>query len=1455
MIALAPRRITSALALAWLLLGVAPFPAPGIAAAADKSLAVLFLGDKGSHHRPAARAEQLIPVMATRGIDVTLTEDMADINPANLAKYDVLLIYANIEKIEPDQEKALLDYVENGGGFAPIHCASYCFLNSPKYIALVGAQFKSHGTGEFDVKDVAPDDPILKGLKPFRTWDETYTHTKFNETNRKLLQVRDEKGKDEPWTWTRTQGKGRVFYTAYGHDERTFGNPGFVDLVERGIRWAARKGEVFDSRPKVAATAPKLQTEPAPAPIPSYLPGAAWGTAGAAITQMQLPAQPSDSIQHLVLPKGLESRLFAAEPSIAKPIALAWDHKGRLWIAETFDYPNNIQRQGEGHDQIKICEDTDNDGVADKFTVFADKLSIPTSLTFAGGGLIVHQAPDTLLLKDTDGDDKADVRQVLFTGWGTEDTHAGPSNLRYGFDNWVYGIVGYSGFKGTIGGEKHEFRQGLYRFRPDGSKLEVLRNTTNNSWGVGLSEEGLLFGSTANGCPSVYLPIPYRYYEQVRGLQSPGALQSIADTNRYFPVTEKVRQVDFFGGFTAAAGHALYTARLLPSTYWNSVAFVAEPTGHLVATFTLAKDGSDFRSHNEWNLLASDDEWTAPIAAEVGPDGSVWVSDWYNYIVQHNPTPKGYGTGKGNAYLTPLRDKTHGRIYRVGPEGMATASTTTELDPNDGPSLVAALGNDNLFWRLTAQRLLVERGNKDVVPALIALAKNAKSDAIGLAPGAIHALWTLHGLGALDGTNPDANAAAFAALGHPSPGVRRNAVQVLPGSPKTAEAIRAAGLLEDADPLVRLAALLALADAPPSSEAATAIVAALADGKVEGDRWLPDAATAAAARNAGPFLKALAAREFPQIPSPVVVKLTRQVAEHMARGIAPRAKVDFLITLTTADPAIADAVIAGLAQGWPKDKAPAIDDESDRALVSLLTKVSPGARAQLVSLAGRWGSKAIEAKAGEIAASFLASVTDDKLPDPARIVAAKRLIDFRPNDAKLAEEILGVLTPRTSQVLAIGLVDAVGQSASPSVGASLVAKFATLTPIVRNAAVLNLLSRPEWTSAFLDGVERGDVSIKQLTLPQTQGLAIHPDASIAARAKSLIAQGGGLPDADRQKVIDEIGKIALHGGDPAKGKLAYAQQCAKCHTYGGEGGKVGPDLTGMGTHPREELLIHILDPSRSVEGNFVQYSLATTGGRVLNGLLAAESKTAVELIDAEGKSFRVLREEIDEFAASKRSLMPEGFEKQLGAEGMADLLAFLTKRGKYLPIDLKPVANTITTRGMFSSPDSRIDRLIFQDWSPKTVENVPFLLVDPLGDQVPNAIMLNGPRGDNPPKMPRSVTMPCNGPVRAIHFLSGISGWGALDENAPKTTSMIVRLHYADGSTEDHPLKNGVHFADYIRVVDVPESKLAFKLRGQQLRYLSVRPERNDTIRDIELVKGPDDTAPIVMAVTLEGDE
>jgi putative membrane-bound dehydrogenase-like protein len=1409
------------------------------------TLSVLFLGDAGLHH-PADRYAQLAPIFAGRGIDMTYTEKTSDLNPATLAKYDALVIYANTTQITKDQEKALLDYVENGGGFVPLHCASFCFLNSPAYIDLVGAQFQKHGTGEFNTKVVAPDHPIMKGLEPFRTWDETYVHTKHNAKDRDVLQTRDDPSGEEPWTWTRTQGKGRVFYTAYGHDARTWGHPGFADLVERGVRWAANKGNVYDSRPRVAGGLKPFEYEKAE--IPLYTPGASWGTLGEPIKKMQKPLDPAESRKHLVMPDGFEAQLFVAEPQIFKPIAMTWDHLGRLYIAETVDYPNEMQPKGKGRDRISIVEDTDGDGKADKVSLFADELSIPTSLCYVNGGLIVTQAPEMLFLKDTDGDGKADERKVLFTGFSTRDTHAGPSNLRYGLDNWIYAIIGYSGFTGEVGGEQLNFRQGFFRFRPDGSKVEFLRSTNNNSWGVGISEEGLLFGSTANGCPSVYMPIPNRYYESVRGM-SPAVLQNMADSNRFFPITENVRQVDWHGGFTAGAGSALYTARTYPKQYWNRTAFVAEPTGHLVATFTLHPDGTDFHSHNAWNLVASDDEWTSPIIAEVGPDGQVWMVDWYNFIVQHNPTPQGYKTGKGSAYETPLRDKTHGRIYRIVAKD-GKPSDQPKLSKDDPKGLVSALKNDNMFWRLHAQRLLVERGEADVAGDLARLVADQAVDATGLNPGAVHALWTL---GALKGweSNPAlARAVNESALKHPSAAVRRAAALVLPplkeGEPKPA-----VSLVVDNDPQVRLAALLALADGERRPDEVAAIAELVRDGGVDDDRWLADAATAAAAKYDAEFLKQIGTGQWRQGPGPKAVTLIAQVSEHYARGGGGDSLGTLLSSLVNSDQKVRDAVITGLARGWPKDKNPQLDDASGKTIAALLPKLSNEARGQMLGLASRWGVKGVDEFIAQAAKEFLGTAADESKPESARIEAADQLIDLRKTDPEAARNLIALLTAKTPPDLATGLIAAVSRSDSPEVGPALIDAMGPMTPTARKAAILALLGKTDRTKSLVDAIEEGKLAMTLLSLDQSQALAAHPDKALAERVKSLLAKGGGLPDPDREKVIQELSPIVLNGGNAARGKEIFKNECLKCHMHSGEGGKVGPDLSGMAAHPKSELIVHILDPSRSVEGNFLQYAVSTTDGRILSGLLAGETKTSIDLLDAEGKKQTILREDIDELAASKKSVMPEGFEKTVGPEGLADLLQFLTQKGKYLPLDLRKVATVTTTKGTISETGRFTGRLNLPDWGLKVIDDVPFSLVDPQDDRVPNAVLLNGSIGDIPPKMPNSVTLPVNAPAKAIHILTAAFGRGG-PPSPGDTVPMVVRVHYEDGSTEDHKFKNAARPAPGDRG---GPSRPANGPPAPRLLAQAVIPSKKETIASVELLKGNQPIAPIVLALTVEGFE
>src|SRR5262245_53969155 len=366
------------------------------------TIKLLFLGDNG-HHRPAERFRQLQPILEKRGIELTYTDKAEALNPKTLAAYDGLIVYANTTKISPEQEQALLDFVEGGKGFIPIHCASYCFLNSPKYVELVGAQFLRHDTGTFRTTIAEPDHPVMKGFTGFESWDETYVHTKHNEKDRTVLEYREEKGVREPWTWVRTHGQGRVFYTAWGHDQRTWGNPGFHNLIERGIRWATGRNPgvvpvyIVDLPFPVPEMTPR-RTDVKPfeyvevgKKIPNYTPSRTWATQGEPHSRMQVPLPPEESIKHLVMPQGFNAELFVSERELGggKPICMNWDERGRLWVSLTYDYPNELQPKGEGRDRIVVCEDTDGDGKADKVTVFAENLSIPTSLMFSSGGVIV----------------------------------------------------------------------------------------------------------------------------------------------------------------------------------------------------------------------------------------------------------------------------------------------------------------------------------------------------------------------------------------------------------------------------------------------------------------------------------------------------------------------------------------------------------------------------------------------------------------------------------------------------------------------------------------------------------------------------------------------------------------------------------------------------------------------------------------------------------------------------------------------------------------------------------------------------------------------------------------------------------------------------------------------------------------------------------------------------------
>lgn len=750
-----------------------------------RRLEVLFLGDNG-HHKPIERYRVLKQAVGPQGINLTYFEDLAGLTREKLDAYDALIVYANHEKAAvPD---AILPWVKDGGALVALHSACGNFHPSKEWFDLVGGRFASHEGGEFSPKTIDLNHPITKDLPLLTCWDETYIHRDLTK-DRHLLQVREPMNKGEteeqPWTWTRSEGKGRVFYTASGHDLRCWNETAYQILVERAIVWAIGEEKVkrslYQKLPALEIETPQIENRAHP-DIP--------------MMPLQKPLSATDSAKHAQVPVGTRLELFASEPMIINPIAIDWDERGRAWVVESFGYPNEVPKEaGSGADRIKILEDTNGDGKADKVTVFADKLRHCTTTVFVKGGIVATDGEEIIFLSDDNGDDKADTRRVLATGLKIWDTHASTSHFVYGMDNWIYATVGYSGIDVKIGGKRHELGKSVFRFRPDLTELEHLQNTTNNTWGLGFTEEGDLMGSTANNNPSWMLSISAKAYEG-SGLKQPVTPRADTATVIY-PITRDITQVDQIDRYTAAAGHFFHTDDVLGKTCSSNHAFVCEPTGHVVGLGEVVSNGSLFATNFRGNnIYASSDAWSAPVVARTGPDGAVWIADWYNPIVQHNVVfrfwnpARGYDyphspyhtgekkPGAGNAYVTPLRDKTHGRIWRIVPDDAKQLRKNFALDSKDFPSLIKALHFPSQHIRLHAQRLIIQSANPNALAELEGIiSKSITTDGSAKPLAAIHAIWAIQGLGAAPGSK--GHAVLTLALKNKDPLIRRHALIAL----------------------------------------------------------------------------------------------------------------------------------------------------------------------------------------------------------------------------------------------------------------------------------------------------------------------------------------------------------------------------------------------------------------------------------------------------------------------------------------------------------------------------------------------------------------------------------------------------------------------------------------------------------------------------------------------------
>jgi putative heme-binding domain-containing protein len=948
------------------------------------------------------------------------------------------------------------------------------------------------------------------------------------------------------------------------------------------------------------------------------------------------PTPPQEALKKFKLRSDVAMDLMASEPDVEQPLYGSWDSKGRFYVTQyrQYQFPAGLKiisydqhlrakfdkvplpppRGEKGADKITVFEDTDGDGFFDRHEDVINGLNIASAALHGMGRIWVLNPPYLLSYADADFDAKPDndSPEVELSGFGLEDTHSVATNLQWGMDGWLYGANGSTTTGNVSSASTKNVKwegQCIWRFHPKKKTFEIYAEGGGNTFSLDIDSKGRIFSGTNGATRGMH-------YEQgsygIKGWGKHGPL-----TNPYaFGWFEHMRHEGDNKRFPQA--FAVYEGGLLGSAYEGRI-IAPNALQNLVYVSQLLPDGSTFRTKDEENLMSTPDRWFRPVWAGVGPDGGFYMADWYDTRLSH---------------VSPVDDwhKTSGRIYRVRPASGAPKLKPFDLSKASGEELLGYLGHPNEWFRKQAVHEIAWRNLTDLVPALKAL------------PMTMDTLWALDALGAVEAPPLDSK----------DPYLRRWAVKMIgEGHAGGAEAL-ARLAREEKHPEVR-AQILASAKRLPAKVA----LPLLWSGEAKDESGhLPLLAWWALESKAEKERGAV----FAYLKSDEAFLKTPLFREHLAEKLAKRYALAGgednlnscaeLLTLT-ADESLRGKFIAGIASAFEGAEMPKLPDALQKALNDYIAKQSGGD----LTLALRSGNAEALKKAVQL-------LEDKKASSTARIAIAKTLAELGRQEAVMP--MVNILKASNPTGLKRGILQAAARFDDKRIPEALLLGYETQIAgdkALREDALRVMAGRKEWAQILVNFVNEWKVPAKHFSVDIVRQLSLHKDADIDAAIekhwKGLLATG---PTPEKKKEAERIKAVIKTGlGDAAKGKVQFTARCAICHSLFGEGGKIGPDLTGYDRSNADFWLDNLFMPSMEIREGFGAYIVRTKGGQILSGLMDAQDASGIVIKDMAGNKTAVKQADIEKLEASPVSLMPEGLTAGMSEADLKDFFAYLMK--------------------------------------------------------------------------------------------------------------------------------------------------------------------------------------------------